>query len=65
MMGKRNVYIILIAETEGKRLPRRLCRDGREILNIIWVKNVDVIFVEPQLVWHRIQWWDGVVTILK
>jgi hypothetical protein len=35
MMGKRNVYIILMAETEGKRLPWRLCRDGREILNRI------------------------------
>jgi hypothetical protein len=35
MMGKRNAFIILMAETEGKRLPRRLCRDGKEMLNRI------------------------------
>jgi len=39
MMGKRNAYIILMAETEGKRLPSRLCKDGREILNGILGKN--------------------------
>jgi hypothetical protein len=35
MMRKRNAYIILMAETGGKRLPRILCRDGREMLNRI------------------------------
>jgi hypothetical protein len=26
---------------------------------------MDVIVVEPQLVWHRFQWWDVVATMLK
>jgi len=26
---------------------------------------VDVIVVEPQLVWHRFQWLDVVATVLK
>lgn len=36
---KRNAYIILMVETEGKRLPSRLCKGGREILNRILGKN--------------------------
>lgn len=39
MMGKRNAYVILMAETEGKRLPSRLCRDGGGILNRNLGKN--------------------------
>jgi hypothetical protein len=55
----------LMGETGGKRRPSRLCRDWREILYRIWGKIMDVIVVEPQLVWHRFIRRDVVATLLK